>query len=342
MDSAGRSRRGLRGVALAGRRQHGRAVVSLLFIILPALTLLGSGGPDVPVGFVRAMASCFVLVIVTRKALPELRIPPARTLTRMLCLAAALLITVYVYSGLIATGGLSRLNFDLRSVYLVREELEVNTLPLGGYLIPWQAHVINMLALAFALYRRRWVLAVVVLGAQLLLFGMTNYKSFLLAPVLVAAFAFVAGSPRRLLSAILIGAVGGILLAQALYAITDELLIPAIFVRRLFFTPAEMHFWYYEFFSQPAHPFVLLSNSILSAFSEYPYLRPITSMISWEYMRVEAGANVGWLADAYAHFGVAGMVGFSLLLAESVDAVSARVPLPLACGAVAVPAISLL
>jgi hypothetical protein len=272
------------------------------------------------------------------------RLPHARALARSVCVSAALLITVYVYVGLMATGGLGRLNFDLASVYLVREELEVNTLPLGGYLIPWQAHVINMLALALALYRRRWLLGLLVICAQLFLFGMTNYKSFLLAPVLVAAFAFVAGSPRRLLSAILIGAVMGILLAQALYAITDELLIPAIFVRRLFFTPAEIHFWYYEFFSQPGHPFVLLSNSILAAFSEFPYPRPVTSMISWEYMRVEAGANVGWLADAYSHFGYAGMVGFSVVLAfllKLVDAVSVRVPLSVACGAVAVPAISL-
>ena len=173
---------------------------------------------------------------------------------------------------------------------------------------------------------------------------MTNYKSFLLAPVLVAAFTFMIGSPRRVLFGILLGAVAGILLAQALYALTDELLIPALLVRRLFFQPAEMHFWYYDFFSRPGHPFVMLSNSVLSCLSDYPYSRPVVSMISWEYPRLEEGANVGWLADAYAQFGFAGMIGFSMLLAlllKVVDAVSARVPMQIACGAVAVPAFSL-
>ena len=97
--------------------------------------------------------------------------PHVGNVAKILCLAAAVLITIYVYVGLVATGGLSRLNFDLASVYLVREDLEVNALPLGGYLIAWQAHVINMLAFAFALYRRRWLLAVLVIAAHLFLFG---------------------------------------------------------------------------------------------------------------------------------------------------------------------------
>jgi hypothetical protein len=336
-------------VALSVHRRLGIAstveMLYLAFVILPALTLLSAGGLGVPGAFVRMLVVSFAVLVFVRVGLPELRLPIPGRLARLIGFALAVGIGAYVYAGLIGTGGLGRINFDLRSVYLVREELEETSFPFSGYLISWQAHVINMTFLAIAIWRRRIFVALLIIAAQLLLFGMTNYKSFLFAPVLVVGFFFLTGSRLRLVSGIFFGAVAGILLAQLLYAITDEIMIPSIFVRRLFFTPAELHFWYYQYFSQPDHPHVLLSNSVLSMLSSYPYATPPTSLVSWEFMGVEAGANVGWLADAYMHFGFAGMLAFAVLFAfvlKVVDAASGRVPLAVACGAVAVPAMAIM
>lgn len=322
-------------------------VVSLLYlslVVVPLLSMFGFGAQYSDAAFVAAVLGCLAIVVLVRQVVPALRPPPPGAITRVIAGGMLIALAVYVYGALLVTGGLGRLNFDLALVYEYRDELEFAGFPFASYLIPWQAYVVNMALLAYSVHRGWKGAALLVLAAQLLLFGMTNYKSFLFAPALVVGVLWMARSSLRLGWAILLGGALVVLTAWALYLLSEEVLIPAIFVRRLFFVPAELHLWYYDFFSSPGNPFVTLSNSVLASVSRYPYDQAVPPLIGWTYTGTEVGANAGWMADAYAQFGFAGMGVFAVLLAlvlRLLDGVSAWTSRQVATAVVAVPAMAL-
>jgi hypothetical protein len=323
-------------------------VMSLLYlcvVITPILTLFGFGAQFSDLMFVLAMIGCLCLVVAVRLLLPAIRVPSPRRWLRNTLKVILLAMTAYVYGGLLVTRGIQQINFDLTLVYTFRAEYAQESFPFANYLIAWQAQVVNMAALAFVAYRRQWTLAFCVLAAQLLLFGMTNQKSFLLAPALVLGLLWLGRSPSRIAWGIVAGGTCIVLGAWGLFLLTEELLIPSILVRRLFFVPAELHLWYYDYFAGVAHPFVLLSNSLLGVLSPYPYGDGVPTTIGWAYLGLETRANAGWMADAYVHFGFGGMAAFSLLLAvflRILDGAAAAVPLRLAAALVAVPTMALM
>jgi hypothetical protein len=322
-------------------------IVSLLYlsvVVIPVLSLFGFGAQYAEPGFVLSVLGCMTIVALVRLLVPAVRLPRPRAGARVVAWALLAAMAAYVYGALLVSGGIGRLNFDLSQVYEFRDELELAQFPFASYLIPWQAYVVNMILLAYFVHRGWKVAALGLLAAQLLLFGMTNYKAFLFAPVLVLGVLWLARSSLQLGWVIVLGAAAVLLAAWGIYLVSDEVLIPAIFVRRLFFVPAELHLWYFDFFSTPGNPFVALSNSVLAAFSPYPYDQPVPLVIGWAYTGAELGANAGWMADAYAQFGFPGMAVFAVLLAvvlRVVDGISAGTSRQLATAAIAVPAMAL-
>jgi len=320
------------------------SLLYLCLVVVPMLTLFAFGEQFTEPEFILAVVACLALVVCVRMAVPAIRPPAAGPVPRYLLLGLMLAMTLYVYGGLLATRGLQRMNFDLAQIYAFREEFRSETFPLANYLIAWQAYVVNMLMLAMAGFRRRWLLVAVVLFLQVALFGMTNQKAFMLAPVAVLGVLIVGRSPLRIAWGIVAGSALVVLVAWGLFLLTDDLMIPAILVRRLFFLPAELHLFYHDYFAGLAHPVVLLSNSVLSAASPYPYHDAIPTLVGWAYLGVETNANAGWLADAFAHFGYGGMVAFSVILAiflRQLDGAATGVPPALAAAIVVVPAMAL-
>ena len=322
-------------------------VASLLYlclVVVPMLTLFAFGAQYSDPVFIVAVVVCLAIVVATRVAVPAIRPPTAGPVQRNVLRVLLVAMTAYVYGGLLATRGLHQMNFDLAAVYTFRAEFERETFPLSNYLIAWQAYVVNMAILASVAYGGRWGLMIAMLAAQVLLFGMTNHKAFLLAPALVLGVLWLGRSPVRVAWGIVVGGTFVVLASWGLFLLTDDVMIPSILVRRLFFVPAELHLWYYDFFSSLAHPLLMLSNSVLAAASPYPYADPVPTLIGWAYLGVETSANAGWLADAFAHFGLGGMVVFSLILGlflRVVDGFAIGVPRSLATAVVAVPAMAL-
>ena len=253
-------------------------------------------------------------------------------------------ICAYVYGCLVLSGGLGRFNLDLLSVYEVRAEYLTRRVgPVLGYFIPWQANVINILILCWALHKRKLCLLAAAGIAQVLLFGMTGHKSFLLAPLLASGVLLVWGRKNFLLY-LFGGATAMILVSYTLFLVTGNHLGPSLLIRRLFFVPAANHFIYYDFFSRLENPFVMLSNSILAPFIQYPYDMPITRVISWAYWGRDFGPNVGYLGDAFEHFGFMGMFLFSVILGlflHAVDSVAGRLPSNIVAAVIATPAMAL-
>lgn len=223
-------------------------------------------------------------------------------------------ITVLVYGYLIFTGGLTRINFNLLNVYETREDYVANNIKIFGYLVPWQANIINMFFLVYGFFCKNNKIIFTSIGLQLLLFAMTNFKSFLFAPLVVIAIYIIFKSKfkEKLLISISVILSSFLLMIYIIYFISNNTILVSIFVRRLFFVPANLHYLYYDFFSNKEKYY--LSKSILEGLIEPPYPHNPVTLVSLEVYGKVFSPNVGIIADAYLNFGVIGIILFSIIL----------------------------
>jgi hypothetical protein len=318
-------------------------VVHLLAVIIPLQALVAAQFEFARPEFADTVAAAFIGAVVFAGVMPDVRVPPAGRLARYALTVLAILLTCYVYAALLSHGGLGRLSFDLATVYQVREEFVEDAVPFVGYFVPWQGYVLNPWLMLLGLRRRAPLLGGLGLGLQLLLFGMTGYRAFLLLPLLVLGV-YLFGRRRQLLMLALTAVLGVIAAALLLYAWLDQPIIPALLVDRVIVIPAEIHYWYYDFFGVRAQPTLQLSQSLLAPLSVAHYTTPIPEVIGWKYMGSAASANVGLFGDAFANFGFAGCFIFALLfvlLLKAVDAAGRRADVRMAAALVAMPAFQL-
>ncbi len=316
-------------------------VLYFVVVMLPLSSLYGLA--DAPASFVYAATISFAVLIAATDLLPKVKVlRPGRYLL-YLGLLTVVGISAYVYGWLLLTGGLERLSFDLLSVYEVRADYMQTRGPLIAYFVPWQANVFNIIILCYGLEKRNYRLLGLVSLAQLLLFGMSGHKSFLLAPIL-AGGVFLVWQKKNAISYILLGASLVAFASYAYFLITGNMFLPSLFIRRLFFVPAGLHLVYYDFFSQPEHPLYMLSDSFLSNFVQNPYGISMPSLITSSYWDIDFDPNVGYLGDAYGNFGLLGMLLFSAILGVAlriVDSVGSSLPSHFVAAAISIPAISI-
>jgi hypothetical protein len=317
--------------------------LQLAFVVIPLQALTSVGALYAQPAFSAGVGLAFTLAVAVAACIPRLRAaPPPRTVALMI-VVLLVLAGLYLYGVLIAGGGLQRFNFDLSKAYDIRAEfLEQSQLPMVGYLVPWFGYVLNPALCLVGLRRRAWLWVIVSLALQALLFGATGYRSFLFLPLLIAGCAWLGA--RRHLPTLLILAVGLVIaIALALYAITDVAFIPALLVERLVMVPAEVHFWYYDYFATQGHDLLMLSQSVLSPFANAPS-QPIADTIGRLYLGGLASANVGLFGDAYANFGFIGCAVYGVLtalLVSAVDGLGRNFPRWFAAGLVGAAALQL-
>lgn len=215
-------------------------------------------------------------------------------------------LTIY-YSGL-------HVNFDLYSVYELREKNPTGKIPFSGYSINWVAKSALPFILLFSLYRYKtvfniWVLFVFV--SILILFFNTGHKSFLFNIPFVLILYYLVKSKHFLVlfvSSLLIISITGLLI----FWLMDDKTILTLFIRRSLYIPAQLSFYYHEFYlDQPLY----LSNSFLSSLSEYPHHLEPAHMIANEYFNSDKmAANNGIISDGFKHFGYIGLLIWSVLL----------------------------
>jgi hypothetical protein len=108
--------------------------------------------------------------------------------------------------------------------------------------------------------------------------------------------------------------------------------------------PAQLSFFYYDFFSENGFTF-LSQHHIFRNFIEYPYyLDPPHLIANFYFNESEANANNGIYADAYMNFGFVGFVLWAFLLTiilKLADGFSRNKKIIITIAAVAMPVISL-
>jgi hypothetical protein len=181
----------------------------------------------------------------------------------------------------------------------------------GGYIVPWAANAINPTIMAFGIARRRATLVALGLAGQVLVYSVTGFKTTIFSILLVPLVYFAVAKARKAFALIAVVAVSALLVVTVSSPLTS--VESRALATRTYVTPAQITFYYYDFFS--THPPYRLSHSFLRGFVPRPYIDEPPELIGPMYFAPERPhANADMWADAYANFRVAGMVGFTVAL----------------------------
>jgi hypothetical protein len=293
-------------------------VVGFIYIVsyVPVTTLLAWGGfPIQPVLWL-TLGFLFLFYISRKRFRVKLKLPVTRTWVLLFFLVLGmyaggmlLLISQYgfrmpsaifdVYGTRVEYKGLLQANFSSR---------------LLTYALIWQGNIIIPFIAAWALTRRKMILLLVAIASQLAVFAIAGFKNHFFTIFFVSWILFGVRFFRfKLLSYSLCSAILGICLMGVIDSFCAVPTLNLIFTRRLLFLPAQLYYYYYDFFSTNPHTY-LSQSIILKWLFEYPYNLQIPELISTQYYPRSSHANANIWADAYANFGIAGIFIFPTLL----------------------------
>lgn len=257
---------------------------------------------------------------------------------------AVLVLTVVFYSFITYVFGF-RFELSLLKVYDLRSEYtwELGQVgPLVAYAVNWQAYVLNPFFMGKGLVTRKFAWTAAGVGGQALLYSITGFKSVFFSAAFVLILVVLLRKPEGFGRKLAYSMAGLLFVSAVLYVRLGWIWMLSLFVNRLVAETGLLTGFYYEFFSQ--HAKVMLSHSILSRFSDYPYPLEPPRLIGQVYFHSATSANANIWADAYANFGYFGIVLFTAILGLVLlvyDSVSARTDFRIATLVLAMPALAL-
>jgi hypothetical protein len=206
---------------------------------------------------------------------------------------------------------------SLDAAYDIREEFreaDSASSGLGEYALSWQSRVLAPLVMAYGIAKRKPWLVVFGFSGQVLVYSLSGLRSVLLSILMLfAAIQAYGKSGKSLGLRLAIGILSLVAISVVVDLSRDSIDLTSLFVRRLMLTPGLLMGQYLEFFD--SNPFIQLSNSILAPWNDYPYDKSYTFEIG-QFVTGASGANLnaGIWPDAYAQFGLTGILVFSALV----------------------------
>jgi hypothetical protein len=253
-----------------------------------------------------------VIYVLPLFPIPRIKIPP------LLFWFVIILLSLVFYLQIVSVFGFRFHFVPLLDVYRVRYEYR-DVLSESGvfvaYAIGWQSQVINPLLIITGLVRKKLSLLIIGVLGQIMIYSITGFKSVFFSGVFLFILWFVMKQNRNRFGLCMIwGMVGLVCLSYLVDSLTQSLTATSLFVRRTIITPGLLTGYFYDFFSE--NPKALLAHSILKDVFHYPYHLDPSNLIGYLYEGdAETSANANIWADAYANFGMWGVLAFTLLLA---------------------------
>lgn len=220
---------------------------------------------------------------------------------------------VLIVFGLIFIFSDLKFNFNIMDVYELREENPTGSVPFSGYIINWTSKVLLPFLLAFAVVKNKNYLnpsSLYILCLILLLFSVTGHKGYLFVAPAIFGTIWLLSTKNFFFNLLLVFiAICGV--GLLLFYLFDNKLILTLFIRRTLFIPAQLSFYYYDFFQD--NP-IYLSNSVFRYFFDYPYeLEPPYLIAQHYFNKPEMSSNNGIIADGFMHFGMVGVFIWAML-----------------------------
>jgi len=235
------------------------------------------------------------------------------------------------------------INFDFSKIPGIRSFFAESKAPFIGYLFPWTGYILNPIFFSLFLIKKKWINVTLVIFFQLLLFSSTGSRAFLFTIPFILILIWMA-TRKNLLFFMAIALSGVILLGMLSYWLIDDVWISSNFTRRTLLVPAQLSFFYYDFFSKNQFTF-LSQHRIFRTFLNYPYyLNPPHLIADIYFNRPQMGANNGIYADAYMNFGFIGLVLwgiFLVIILNLIDSITKNKDIRVTISGIALPVITL-
>lgn len=256
----------------------------------------------------------FIFIFIAKSKYEFKELPQVHQLTEK---SFFILICIICTIGLLIIGFNAKwsFNLDLFAVYEIRSQEPLKHVPFSGYLVSW-INLFLRFILVFAIVKyipRLNALVMLALIVFVVLFSISGHKSIFFTPILLLGSYFLLKlNPKHFYKNLILILLFVFFTGSCTYFILDDAKILTLAARRVFLVPAQLSFYYFDFF-QENH--VYLSNSIFSGIMEYPFEVPTSNLIGREFFaREDMNANNGVVADGYMHFGVLGVVLWSIIL----------------------------
>lgn len=289
--------------------QHLVFLVFSVFLVLPILSLWGlSNQPDGMLFVI--LLGLFVFKLFSVSLFYKL---PVKTYKDgwLFFVILSLFFTTLLLIPLLSNNDI---NFNPLKVYEFREKIHQNLAGWRGYFLSWVPKVILPILIAVGMWKKNYILVLLICVLQLFFYGLTSHKEIVVYPVAVIFLSLFLRNGRRfdyvflfliclfIFSLILVGSLSG------------KPIITAAITNRLFHIIALNHFEYYAFFQD--NPFVYWSNGILRSLIEYPFIEKVPLLVGEGRYQVDADTfvNAGMFASGYMHAGVVGVLIYSFLL----------------------------
>lgn len=244
------------------------------------------------------------------------RLPPPRIAAPRLSMAAftrALVVMGVLSIAYIAAAFGVRPPPSLGDVYGTRAAFftALGGAPAAGYLVPAAGNAINPMLMTLGIARRRAGLVALGLAGQILIYSVTGFKSVLFSLALVP-LVYLAVSAGRRSFGLAVATAAPVILVLAVAGNTWAGDWSLGLARRVFATPGQISGYYFDYFA--SHPTYGLSHSFLRWFVSSPYdVDPPILIGSVYFPGAGSHSNAGLWADAFANFGFAGIVAFTLV-----------------------------
>jgi len=269
---------------------------------------LDSERPIFPV-LLSVLTFCLIL-LVTRVHVPFFRGLKVVRYGRGMALVFSLICVLYLVFWYSVSG--VQLNLDFLRVYeFRRDNEELAAHGIYAYTNNWTYKVFSIFLMAFALHYKKFLAFTLLFIVQVYFFAASAHKSVFFFPFLIFGVWYYFKRTDRLV-VIPVSFCLLILATLVSFILFEDLKLTSLFSRRVFFVPADLTYIYFDFFS--VNPNVYWSNSILSNFLTYPYDLPVPYIVG-RYLGDETmSANNGFIPMGFAHFGIAGLFLYGLIV----------------------------
>ncbi len=227
----------------------------------------------------------------------------------VILLGTFLMVPVIIFGTLARYNGIPSLTaLSLTQVYEVRSSVIYGP-TIIEYLINWQSNVLSPALVSYGMYKNKAMPVITGVAIQFFLFLYTGHKTMLFSiPLVILVYILVSNKSLfigllKTFNVVILGSL------SALW-IFNEGLIPSLFIRRVFFLPSLIRNAYFDYFS--SHAFAKMGETSLGFLWTAPYSDNVPSIIGQQYFQ-GAYANTGYLASAYADFGVVGVIVFAAI-----------------------------
>ncbi len=285
--------------------------VLFLLNVIPVFTLF-SYSSDYSLSGVIYISIAYGSVLLSMNFVSYLKIDSnRRDLDKNLFLSLIIVFYCFAIIVLIKHFGIKFSLPSLDNVYETRANYKDQITRGVGYLFNWYGSILNPFVFLLALQKKKIIIVIISILFQFYLFSIGGHKTILFTLLVVfGIYMFLEFYKRILLQKLmLLGIVFSIsILLLYDWVVGGYSLMTAIVVQRVFLIPAQMYYFYIDFFQ--INPFDYFGQNFpFSLFIESHYELPIPATIGEAYLdRPDVFANANIFADAYANLGYWGIL----------------------------------